>query len=49
MMNDKWGYIDKQGNPVSSFEYDYLGYVHKGLAVVENDHKWGIIQFSTTY
>ncbi len=48
-MNDKWGYIDKQGNPVSFFEYDYAGYVQESLAVVEKDHKWGIIKFATAY
>lgn len=47
-INNKWGYIDKHGNAVTPFEYDSAGYVCEGLAVVEKDGKYGIIEINET-
>lgn len=42
--NDKWGFVDKQGNKVVDYEYDKVTEVNSyGFAGIEKDGKWGII------
>lgn len=40
----KQGYIDKTGKIVIPFEYDFTHPVHEGLAVVQKDGIWEILQ-----
>ena len=42
----KWGFIDKSGNVVISFKYDYAYRFSEGLAAVKLDGKWGFIDKS---
>lgn len=42
--NDKWGFVDKQGNKVVNYEYDKVTEVNSyGFAGIEKDGKWGVI------
>ena len=42
--NDKWGFVDKQGNKVVDYEYDKVTEVNSyGFAGIEKDGKWGVI------
>ena len=40
----KCGYIDKEGKAAAPIEYDFAHNVHEGLAVVQKDGKWGILE-----
>ncbi|MEP7229001.1 MAG: WG repeat-containing protein [Ginsengibacter sp.] len=41
--NAKWGFIGKQGNPLTDFIFDYAYEFSEGLAAVKLDGKWGYI------
>lgn len=41
--NDKWGGIDKAGNTVIPFEYDWLWPYYFGLCAFQKDGKWGFL------
>ena len=40
---DKWGFIDKRGNVVVPFKYDWVDKFSEGLACVELNGKYGCI------
>ncbi len=41
---DKWGFINRKGEPVTSFEWDQTtGFDGSGRACVAVNHKWGVI------
>lgn len=43
--NDKWGFVDKNGNKVVDYIYDMVTDVNKyGFAGVKKDGKWGVIK-----
>lgn len=39
----KWGYIDKQGNPITSITYDDVGRFTEGFTGVKRDGLWGYL------
>lgn len=41
--NEKYGYIDRDGNVVIDFQYDDAGYFTDGLATVKQGNEWGYI------
>ena len=41
--NDKYGYIDKQGNEVIPCKYDYAGGFRDGITTVKKNGKYGYI------
>ena len=41
---DRQGYIDKTGTIAVPFEYDYVEEFHEGLAVVQKNGKWGVLE-----
>lgn len=41
--NDKWGFINKNGEEVIGFKYSGVGDFKQGLAVVHANGKWGFI------
>lgn len=41
--NGKWGGIDKAGNTVIPFEYDWLWNYYFGLCAFQKDGKWGFL------
>lgn len=41
--NEKWGYVDEQGNSVIKFQFDKANVFSEGLAAVEKGNKWGYI------
>ena len=43
MQNDKWGFVDENGNPVTEFVYTSVGSFVNGFAKVQLDGKWGYI------
>lgn len=43
MLEDKWGYIDKNGNTVIPLQYDYVLPFQEQLAAVAMDGYWGFI------
>ncbi|WP_201596130.1 WG repeat-containing protein [Psychrobacter fulvigenes] len=43
LKKDKWGYMDKKGNTVISFEYETASDFSNGLATVSKDYKYGAI------
>ncbi|MCX6165801.1 MAG: WG repeat-containing protein, partial [Ignavibacteriae bacterium] len=42
-LNDKWGFIDKEGNEVIPIKYDEIFNFKEGLARVKLNNKWGFI------
>jgi len=42
--NGRHGYIDRTGKIIVPIEYDYVQEVREGLAAVEKDGKWGILE-----
>jgi hypothetical protein len=42
-MNNKWGYIDKTGNPVIPLQFNSASSFENGLAAVKVKDKWGYI------
>ncbi len=42
-INDKWAYIDMQGNQIIPFKFDMAGDFSDGVAIVKNDGKYGIL------
>lgn len=44
--NGKWGFIDTNGNTITSLEYDWVNSFSEGLAVVGIDRKSGFINTS---
>ena len=41
--NDKWGFVDKEGNEVIPCKYENVEYFYHGHCFVEKNGKWGII------
>ncbi len=41
--NDKWGFVNKNGDPVTDFVYTAVGQFVNGFAKVQIDGKWGYI------
>ena len=42
-LNDKWGYVDNEGNEVVPLMYDFAGFFYEGLARVELKRKCGFV------
>jgi hypothetical protein len=42
-LNDKWGFIDKNGNEVIKIKYDLVLEFSEGLAVFKLKNKWGLV------
>jgi len=42
-VDNKWGFVDKQGNVVVRPQFEDVGVFGEGLASVEIDGKWGYI------
>lgn len=49
MQNGKWGFLDKSGNIVIDYQYDYVGSFVNGLAGVVKDGKIGYINTKGEY
>ena len=42
--NDKWGFVDKEGNVVINYDYEAVTEINEyGFAGVKKDGKWGVI------
>jgi len=42
--NDKWGYVDADGNIVLDFEYDFVTDLNEyGYGAIKKDGKWGVV------
>lgn len=43
-INDKWGFVDKDGNVKVQNEYDFVTEINEyGFAGIKKDNKWGVI------
>jgi hypothetical protein len=42
-VDDKWGYVDSEGNYEINPQFDYCGFFKEGVARVKSDDKWGFI------
>ncbi len=46
-INDKWGLVDKNGIEIVQCQYDTIGWYSDNLISVNNNNKWGWIEFGT--
>ena len=42
-LNEKWGFINREGKEICEIKYDFVGDYHNGFARVKLNGKWGFI------
>ena len=42
-LNEKWGFINKEGKEIIGCKYDNVKYFHEGLVGIKLNNKWGFI------